>query len=139
MKTEREIIEEFMKEFENHKPVRSIIKKSKERAEQERTRQAQKLKEALQNNVPFGYYKNKDGDEIKVDPHQAEYLRIKAELYVMGLHEHEIKAIYREMSVPNVSTDGYDLSEHRESIIERGKQYLQERLEEHGDGLHGHL
>lgn len=133
MKTEHEIIEEFMKEFENHKPVRSIIKKSKELAEQERTRQVQKLKEALQNNVPFGYYKNKDGGEIKVDPHQAEYLRIKAELYVMGLHNHEIDAIYREMSVPNVSTDGYDLSEHRESIIERGKQYLQEKLEEHGE------
>ncbi|WP_339193041.1 hypothetical protein [Paenibacillus sp. FSL W8-1287] len=129
MKTEREIIEEFMKEFENHKPVRSIIKKSKELAEQERTRQAEKLKEALENNVPFGYYKNKDGDEIKVDPHQAEYLRIKAELYVMGLHNHEIEAIYREMSVPKVATDGYDLTERRDSIIERGQEYLQERLE----------
>lgn len=130
MKTEREIIEEFMKEFENHKPVRSIIKKSKELAEQERTRQAQKLKEALQNNVPFGYYKNKDGDEIKVDPHQAEYLRLTAELYVLGLHSHEIKAVFREMSVPQVAMDGYDLSEHRSSIIERGKQMLLDRLAE---------
>ncbi|CAM3296863.1 MULTISPECIES: DUF945 domain-containing protein [Paenibacillus] len=125
MTTQRDMIEEFMKEFENHKPVRSIIKKSKEQVEQERTRQAQ---EALQNNVPFGYFKNKDGDEIKVDPHQAEYLRLTAELYVLGLHSREIKAVFREMSVPKVATDGYDLSEHRSSIIERGKQLLQERL-----------
>lgn len=131
MKTEHEIIEEFMKDIENHKPVRSIIKKSKEQAEQERSRQVQKLKEALENNVPFGYYRDKEGDEIKVDPHQAEYLRIKAELYVMGLHNHEIEAIYREMSVPKVATDGYDLTERRDSIIERGQEYLQERKSEH--------
>lgn len=130
MTTQRDVIEEFMKEFENHKPVRSIIKRSKELVEQERTRQAQKLREALQNNVPFGYYKNRDGDEIKVDPHQAEYLRLTAELYVLGLHSRDIKAVFREMSVPNVATDGYDLSEHRSSIIDRGKQLLQQRLAE---------
>lgn len=116
--------DEFMKAAEDYMPDGRVLKKTREVTREEKSRQLRKLKESLE--TPFGY-KVEDG-EIRVDPHQARYLQLRTELFLLELRDSEIEALFREMSITKFAREGYDLNEHYNSIIECGKELLQERL-----------
>lgn len=128
-KTLQEQKEELLQAFRDYKFDRPIIEKTIEHAAEERARQVQKLRSKLdRQEIPYGY--KKEGDEIILDPHQSKVVQLMSRLSFEGLEGRDIKLTLNEMSVPKVATEGYDLDDHWDKIIERGKQILQERLEE---------
>ncbi|WP_438495769.1 hypothetical protein [Paenibacillus sp. IHBB 3054] len=78
---------------------------------------------------PYGY--KKEGNSLVSNPYQAKVVKLIYELGALGLDpELDVQPLLNEMLVPKNETKGYVIEDHWDTIIAKGKEMYQQRLEE---------